>query len=96
MNIIDHYTKKEKEYRFLTLPEILQLKNHALITGNNGEVYRVKINGAVKTWKKSPRSFEVLPPEPQSSFGFVSSVVRRGQRDQFFSWPVGHGPWPAP
>ena len=36
-----------------------ELKNHALITGNNNEVYRVKINGMVKTWKRDTSRFAV-------------------------------------
>lgn len=59
MKAIDHYTKQEKEYRFLTLVEIKALRNHALIVGNNGEIFRVKVNGIVKTWKRDPSRFSV-------------------------------------
>ena len=59
MLLIDHYDKKEKEYKLLTLDEILNLKNHCLIIGNKQEVYRVKINGKVRTWKKDLNRFEV-------------------------------------
>lgn len=59
MLLKDHYDNKEKEYQFLTLEEIKQLKNHALIVSNKGDVVRVKINGMVKTWKKDNNRFSV-------------------------------------
>lgn len=59
MKLINHYTKKESEYRFLTLDEIKALSTHALIIGKNNEVYKVTINGKVKTWKRDINRFEV-------------------------------------
>lgn len=59
MKLTDHYTKKEKSYRYLSLTEIKNLSGHALCIGNNGEVYRVKINGKVRIWKRNPDRFEV-------------------------------------
>lgn len=56
---IDHYTKQEKSYRFLTLDEIKALSGHALIVSNKGDIIRVKINGMVKTWKKDTNRFSV-------------------------------------
>ena len=59
MKLIDHYTKQVREYRILTLPEILELRGHSLIVSNSGDVVRVKINGKVRTWKRDPARFEV-------------------------------------
>lgn len=59
MKLIDHYTKTEKMYEPLILEEIKALRNHALIIGRNQEVFRVKINGAVKLWKRDPNRFSV-------------------------------------
>jgi len=56
---IDHYTKQEKSYQFLTLDEIKALSGHALIVSNKGDIIRVKINGMVKTWKKDLNRFSV-------------------------------------
>jgi uncharacterized protein YjhX (UPF0386 family) len=59
IQLMDHYTKQEKTYTYLTLQEIKDLKNHALITSNNGDVIRVKVNGSVKTWKRDNNRFSV-------------------------------------
>ena len=71
---IDHYTKKEITVRYLTLEEIKALRNHALIIGNNGEVYRVKINGAVKTWKRDVNLFLVPIKYGLYEYGQVSDL----------------------
>lgn len=59
MELIDRYTKQTKEYKLLTLDQIKALSGHSLIISNKGDVVRVKINGAVKTWKKDQQRFSV-------------------------------------
>ena len=48
-----------RRYRRLTLAEIRALSGHALVIRNDGKVAQVKINGAVKTWKRDPSRVEV-------------------------------------
>jgi hypothetical protein len=48
-------------FRHMTREEILALRSgeHPLIVLNNGRIAAVKVNGAVKTWKRDPERFEV-------------------------------------
>ena len=64
--IEDGYAPKRKtiptpriKVRHMTLSEIKQLSNHAEIVCNDGKLRRVKINGAVKTWKTDTNRVEV-------------------------------------
>jgi hypothetical protein len=65
MKLISRYDRnkqpKAQEYRSLTREEILALHNgsHVQCVGKDGRVADVKINGAVRTWKRDPDRVEV-------------------------------------
>ncbi len=60
---VDGYDRHKPRHtltvRRMTLEEIKQLSGHAHALGNDGTVIRVKINGAVKTWKTRPNEVSV-------------------------------------
>jgi hypothetical protein len=45
--------------RDLTREEALALSGHAEFIANDGKLRRIKINGAVRTWKRDPSRIEV-------------------------------------
>ena len=61
MEVINHYTKKEEEFRAMTLDEILNLKygERIWLITNKGQAAQVKVNGKVKRWKRNPERFLV-------------------------------------
>ena len=61
MTLIDGYTKKEAQFRPMTLDEIKALGygDHAWIIANDGTARRVKINGTIKRWKRESDRVEV-------------------------------------
>lgn len=54
-------TPELREYRTMTEAEIRALSygKHPLVILNNGRVGTVKINGAIRTWKRDPERLEI-------------------------------------
>lgn len=63
MQLIDHYSSKYKlvEVRPMYLDEARMLRygNHVEFCGLDGQLYRARVNGKPKVWKRRPKDVEI-------------------------------------
>jgi hypothetical protein len=88
MILKDYYTRRLKQYRFLTREEMLQLsyEEQVLLYSDRKEaVVRVKVNGKVRTWVWDSERIEVPWKYGMYDYGTVNdytSLVKEVESDE--------------
>jgi len=76
MLVKSHYARNNevKDVRVMTVNEAMTLSNHATVINGKNQWATVKVNGAIKTWKRRPLDCRIPYKYGMYEYGYIEYV----------------------